>query len=421
MKVLFIHQNFPAQYRHIATILGQSPENELVAIAKRDDAKIPGVRVIKYAPKREAHKNIHHYLREMENHVLHGQEVTRVMSELRQQGFRPDIVCGHPGWGETLYVKDVFPKAALLTYCEFYYRGQGADVGFDPKEPPTLDTLCRVRTKNAHLLLSLEASDHGVVPTRWQWQQHPAELRGKLSIIHDGIRADIAKPEPAARLILPGGEVFAAGEEIVTYVARNLEPYRGFPSFMRAAGLILKRRPKTRILVVGADGVSYGGKRADGRGYREALLEEVDLDRSRIHFLGHLPYDKFIQVLQVSAAHIYLTIPFVLSWSMLEAMSAGCLVVGSNTPPVAEVIRDGENGLLVDFFDPESIAAGVNRVLDHPDRMAGPRRKARQTIMAKYELNRCVEQQIALIRQVAGGQVKVARPSPKTRPKTRRR
>jgi glycosyltransferase involved in cell wall biosynthesis len=212
---------------------------------------------------------------------------------------------------------------------------------------------------------------------------------------------DKVHPNPHATGTLPDGVNLRVGDEIVTYIARNLEPYRGFPTFMRAAKLILERRPNAQILVIGGDGVSYGSKRSDGKTYREHYLEELDLDLTRIHFLGRVPYSRYLQVLQLSAVHVYLTYPFVLSWSCLEAMAAGCLVVGSRTPPVEEVIRDGHNGLLVDFFSPEEIADRVDQVLDHPDRMQRLREAARETVVHRYALKSCLARQARLIEEIA--------------------
>jgi glycosyltransferase involved in cell wall biosynthesis len=178
------------------------------------------------------------------------------------------------------------------------------------------------------------------------------------------------------------------GDEVVTYVARNLEPYRGFHTFMRASAEILRRRPRARIVVVGGDEVSYGNPPASGRNYRETLLWELGskLDLSRLHFLGRIPYDSYVKLLQVSAAHIYLTYPFVLSWSFLEAMACGCAMIGSDTPPVMEVLRDQENGLAVDFFNPFAIADKVDEVLDDPTRTAILRERARETAVRSFDL-----------------------------------
>ena len=190
-------------------------------------------------------------------------------------------------------------------------------------------------------------------------------------------------------------------DEVVTYVARNLEPYRGFPVFMRAVEEICRRRPKAHVLIVGADGVSYGRSLPDGQTYREKALSEVEIDPARVHFLGRLSYEQYLKVLQVSAVHVYLTYPFVLAWSMLEAMASECLIVGSETAPVKEVIRDGENGLLVDFYDHLAIADRIDEVLDHEDRMADIRTRARRTIVRGYGLDKCLRDQIRMVESLA--------------------
>ena len=403
MKILFIHQNCPGQYKHLVRVLAENPNNQVVFITKPNKPPLPGVRKVEYLPKRETSHNIHPYIVRLEDGVLHGQGVARVAIELKSEGFIPDIIYAHVGWGEALYVKDIWPKTPLLGYFEFYYHAFGADVYFDPQEPHNIDTICRIRTKNALQLLNLEAADWGISPTRWQWQQFPEPFRNKISVIHDGIDTTTIVPNPTATLSLSDGLTLKAGDEVVTYVARNLEPYRGFPSFMRAAELILQRRPQCHILVIGGDDVSYGAHLKDGT-YREQILQEVNLDQSRIHFLGRVPYNRLLQILQVSAAHIYLTVPFVLSWSMLEAMAAECLIIGSDTPPVAEVIKDRQNGLLVDFFSPQLIADRVDEVLDHPDRMHQIRQQARHTILERYALDICLPKHLQLITTLVKGQ-----------------
>ena len=403
MKILFIHQNCPGQYKNLARVLTRNPNNQVVFITKPNKPQLPGVRKIEYVPKREPSSNIHPYVIPLEDGVLHGQAVARVAMDLKSQGFMPDIICAHVGWGEALYVKDIWPRTPLLGYFEYYYHPFGTDVHFDPQQTPNINTICRVRTKNALQLLNLEAADWGISPTRWQWQLFPELFRNKISIIHDGIDTATVVPNPTATISLGDSLTLKAGDEVVTYVARNLEPHRGFPSFMRAAELILKRRPQCHILVIGGDDVSYGARPKDGT-YREQMLKEVNLDQSRIHFLGRVPYSRFLQVLQVSAAHIYLTVPFVLSWSVLEAMAAECLVIGSNTKPVIEVIEDRQNGLLVDFFSYQMIADRVDEVLDHPDRMRSIRRQARRTIVERYALDICLPKHLQLITTLVKGQ-----------------
>ena len=403
MNILFVHQNFPGQYLHLARHLAAIPGNRVVSITQRQDAKLPGVEKIRYRPQRDVTPHLHHYLRGTEAGVLNAQAAARAALDLKRSGFVPDIMLGHNGWGEIWYLKDVFPQTPLIGYFEFFYRPQGADVGFDPAEPTLFDTAPRVRTKNLGNLLGLEACDLGQCPTEWQYSRYPERYRPLLRVIHDGIDTDLVKPDPAATFPIPASSLeLKAGDEIVTYVARNLEPYRGFPSFMRSLPAILNARPKARVLIVGGDEVSYGASAKDGKNYRQQLLDELGdaLDLSRVHFLGKVPYPIFLKVLQVSCAHVYLTYPFVLSWSMLEAMSAGCLVIGSRTEPVEEVIRDGENGLLVDFFRPEEIAGKVIEALAAPRAFDALRKNARQTVVDTYDLRRiCLPAQLALVRE----------------------
>lgn len=405
MKILFIHQNFPGQYKHLARILAADPKNRVLFITKPGKPNIPGVHKIEYVTKRKPAPQTHRYVRVFEDGVLHGQAVARVALKLKAQGFTPDIVCAHMGWGEALYIKDIWPQIPLLGYFEYYYHAFNSDVSFASDGPVDIDTVCRVRTKNALHLLSLEGADWGVSPTNWQWMQFPGQFKERISVIHDGIDTDIAVPDAEASLTLDNGVVLHAGDEVVTYVARNLEPYRGFPNFMRAVEIIQKRRPECQIVVVGGDGVSYGSAPNGGGTWREHMLSEVDIDSSRIHFLGQIPYNRFLQVLKVSAAHVYLTYPFVLSWSMLEAMSAGCVVIGSNTPPVAEVIEHGRNGFLADFFRPDVFADYVDKVLEHPDRMQAVRRNARRKIVEVFSLKSCLKKHLNLISVFAGNEL----------------
>ncbi|MGB8273671.1 MAG: glycosyltransferase family 4 protein [Alphaproteobacteria bacterium] len=405
MKILFMHQNMPGQYKHLARLYAADSKNDVRFVTKRKGVEIPGVKKYVYDLHREGHKALHHYLKPLEGAVLYGQAAARTLFQLKKSGFVPDVICVHPGWGEALYVKDIYGEVPLLGYFEFYYHASGADVGFDPDTPVSLDDMCRIRTKNANNLLSLECCDAGVSPTKWQRSQFPEEFLYKIARIHDGIDTKVVAPDPAARLDLPNGKTVAAGDEVVTYVARNLEPYRGFPSFMHAAEEICRRRPKCQIVIVGGDGVSYGRRLASGETYRAKMLSEVKIDPARVHFLGNVPYDRFLKVLQVSAAHVYLTYPFVLSWSMLEAMGAGCLVVGSDTPPVTEVLSDGRNGLLVDFFKPKQIADRVGEALDHKDRMAAIRTRARATVVERYDLSMCLKKHKKLIGDLAAGKL----------------
>lgn len=403
MRLLFIHQNCPGQYKHIAKRLAANKQNQVVFIGKRSDRRIDNVQHVVYKPKREPSKETHRYLNLTESGILHGQQVARACLSLKEKGFVPDVIVAHPGWGEALYVKDVFPNSALLNYFEFYYHATGADVGFDPEEEVNIDDRCRIRTKNLVNILSLENADAGMSPTYWQFKQNPLEYQYKISVIFDGIDTKVCKPDPDAIFTLDDRRALSRADEVVTYVARNLEPYRGFPQFMRSTERILKERPNTQFLIVGADGVSYGKKPKEGGTWKEKILKEVSIDPARVHFTGALPYDRFLNVLKVSSLHVYLTYPFVLSWSMMEAMSSGCLILGSNTAPVREVLTEGENGLLVDFFDEDAIVARMHEALDKQADYAPLREAARRKVLENYELEGCLARQITLIKNLANG------------------
>jgi len=401
MKILFLHQNFPGQYKHLARHLGAMPGNQVVFITQREDITLPGVGKVVYKPGRPVADGRHPYLHEIEAGVVNAQHVAGKALQLKAAGFVPDVVLGHNGWGEPWYIKEVWPDVPLIGYFEYFFRLHGTDVGFEPGARVDFDAGPRLRTRNLGNLLGLEAVDLGQCPTQWQKSLYPAEYQSKIHRVHDGIDTDAVRPDPFVRVALDdAGVELTTADEVITYVSRHLEPLRGFPSFMRSLPRILAARPRAHVIVVGGDGVSYGPRPPDGRSFRELMLAELgdSIDASRVHFLGQVPYSSFVWILQVSSVHVYLTTPFVLSWSMLEAMSAGCLVVGSATAPVQEVIRDGENGLLVDMFAPAQIAERVIEALADRPRFAPLREAARRTIVENYDLRRiCLPQQLQMI------------------------
>lgn len=398
MRLLFVHQNFPGQYKHLAPAFASDPRCEVLGIGEADNLARaaglhPRLRVIPYAKPEGAGKQTHHYLRSMEAAVRRGQSVARLALDLRKQGFKPDVICAHPGWGEALFLKDVFPDAKLLVYLEFYYRAYGSDMNFDPEYPATFDDRFRIRVRNGTQLLSLEAADAAVSPTAWQKAQFPALMRDRIDVIHDGV--DVAAiaargGDQTAAFAVPGTDrILRIGDEIVTYVARNLEPYRGFHVFMRALPLILRARPHAQVVVVGGDEVSYGRTLPGGETYRQCMLKEVgsELDLKRVHFVGKLPYAQYLDLLRLSSVHVYLTYPFVLSWSLIEAMASACCLVASRTPPVQEVIEDGRNGRLVDFFSPQDIAGQVIDVLSDQASTQSLRMQARTDAYSRFDLH----------------------------------
>lgn len=406
MKILFIHPSFPAQYKHLIHHFAKDPAHQVVFISKEHKTDVPqGVTNIVYKPARSASPLTHRYLLGAEKAVLNGQEVWRVCRKLKEEEqFTPDIICVHPGWGDGLFLKDIYPDTPVLAYFEFFYRSHGADVNFDPELPTTLDDDARVRMKNTTNLVNLDMCDWGISPTHWQKSMHPEVYHSKISVIHEGIDTQKVKANPEVSLSLPNGTTLRKGDPIITYVTRNFEHYRGSHQFLRAVKLIQEKHPTVQVIAVGADEVSYGRQAPKGKRYRHMMLEEVQPDLSRLHFTGPVPYEHFLRILQVSTAHIYLTVPFVLSWSAMEAMAAECLVIGSATPPVQEVITDGENGLLVDFFSPQQIADTALKVLEAPEKYDALRKAARQTVVDQYDISLLLPKQIELITQLAEGQ-----------------
>lgn len=399
MKILFLHPNFPAQFRHLATVLGRNSHNTVVYATNRREGNIPGVEKVLYGKSRQVRPETHHYVRPLENAVLEAQAAYRVAQKLKERGFYPDIVYGHSGWGPTLFMKDTFPQAPLLCYFEWYYHAYGSDASFDPSDPINADDEARIRIKNAPILLDLVACDRGLSPTNWQRSQFPAEFQSKIKVHHDGIDTSYFKPLPNAKLFLPRIKLdLTQAEEIVTYVARGMEPYRGFPQLIETISILQQKRPQCHFVIVGKDRVAYGKNLPDGKTYKEAMLEKFPLDLSRVHFTDLLPYEEYLQVLQASSVHIYLTRPFVLSWSMLEALATGCLIVASDTDPVTEVIEDGVNGLLVNFFNPQQISDRVIEALEDGDRMATIRAKARETILESYDLANLLPQHLQWVK-----------------------
>jgi glycosyltransferase involved in cell wall biosynthesis len=406
VQALFIHQNFPGQYRHLAPAIAARPGARVIGLGERENISLPNVTHIRYPEPQGAGENTHRYLHPMEASIRRAQQVARTLVDLRSKGFRPDIICCHPAWGEGMFLPDIFPQAKLLHYCEYHFTTSGGDIGFDPQQTVGLDYAARTRLMNMPQAPALEAMDWGVSPTHFQRNRFPEIFRRRISVVHEGVNSALASPGGAHHLKLRNGRVIKRGDEILTYVSRNLEPYRGFDVFMRALPEILARRPQAQVVLVGGEARGYGPKPADGRSWKTHLLEELGdkLDLTRLHFTGRIPHDALLTLFRISRAHTYLTYPYVLSWSMIEAMGCEALVIGSATAPVQEVIEHGVNGLLVPFFDTAALAETVVDALAHPDRYAPIRKAARQTLLERYDLNTiCLPQQINLFDAVLEG------------------
>ncbi len=403
MKFLFIHQNFPGQYRHLAPALAKRKGNTVVAFRMGDSTKVPGIEVIGYHVKPPGSSAGHAWLADLQPKLVRAEALARAAKSLKEQGFTPDAIIAHPGWGETLLIPEIWPKTPIGLYSEFFYSAHGADVGFDPEFPTQGDSLHnagRLRLKNLNQLLAFEDAALGISPTHWQQSLYPARLREKIDVIHDGIDTEALRPNPGVRMTLRDKMTLSRDDEVITFVNRNLEPYRGYHVFMRALPELLRRRPKARVLIVGGDGTSYGAAAPAGKSWRNIFLDEVkaDLDMSRVHFVGKLSYPDFVQMMQLSRVHVYLTYPFVLSWSLLEAMSIGCAIVASNTAPVREVIDDQREGLLVDFFDTHHLIEQVCNLLDNATLRQTLGTNARERARSTYDLQKhCLPSQLGWV------------------------
>jgi glycosyltransferase involved in cell wall biosynthesis len=393
IRILFVHQNLPGQFRRLIHKLNNRPGYHLTGIGEDraiSSSRIPAPFVsIPYSKPDGAGERTHHYLRHFEACIRRGQEVVRQCLALKQRGYTPDVIVCHPGWGEGLFLKDIFPSARLVVFAEFYYSATGRDIGFDPEFPSTLDDALRIRIKNSVLIQSLLAADDAVSPTHWQKSVHPPEFRDKIRVVHEGIDTGRLVPNRDVAVRLRDGTCLTRSDEVLTFVARNLEPYRGFHTFMRALPHILAGNPNLRVIVVGGDEVSYGRMPEGHANWREALMKELGtgVNWSRVHFLGKIPYEHYISVLQLSSLHVYLTYPFVLSWSMLEAMSAGAPVLGSATAPVLEVIRDGDNGFTTDFFDAPALARRVLELIAQREAIVDVGLRGRETVINGYDFD----------------------------------
>lgn len=408
MQILFVHQNFPGQFKFLAPALAVRGHRVVATTMKSPaSASWQGVELVGYSPRRGSSASIHPWVTDFETKVIRGEAFFHAARELKSRGFNPDVIVAHHGWGETLFIKEVWPKARLGIYCEFFYHPEGADVGFDPEFPmQEAAVACKMRMKNVNNLLHFDIADAGIAPTHWQASTFPEPFRSKIMVIHDGIDTGRLTPNPGATLTLNGQTTLGHGDEIITFVNRNLEPYRGYHIFMRTLPKILRERPNARVLIVGGNDVSYGAKPQQGN-WRDIFINEIrpkidPSDWSRVHFLGNIPYEHYVSLLQVSSVHVYLTYPFVLSWSLLESMSLGCAIVASDTPPLREAIVHNQTGRLVDFFDIDALADQICDLLRDSKARQTLGKNARKFAMDHYDLQSiCLPRQVQWVEQLA--------------------
>lgn len=408
MRILFVHNSFPGQYARIVRSLKGRRDVDMLSGSLASNKQPAPIRRVGYTPHRDARQDVHPALRYTETSVIRGQAVYTAFMPVKAQGWNPDIILAHSGFGEGLFLKDLWPQAKYMPYFEWYYHTYGSDSSFlDHGTPKKPDVELKIRMKNTAILHDLATMDWGQCPTQYQKSQFPSQFRDRISVLHDGVDTDYFSPHKTTTFSV-GNLVFRRGDPVVTYIARGMEPYRGFLQFMEAVSILQKSRPDAHVIIIGEDKVYYGTDRSDGKTYKEWALENLSLDESRIHFLNRQPLRTLRDALCVSAAHVYLTVPFVLSWSMMEAMSAGALIVGSDTEPVREIITDGENGLLVPFFEPEALAARLANVLADPVRYTPLRERARALMVERYDMKDLTRQYFSLIERVANGQISTA-------------
>lgn len=402
MNILFIHQNFPGQFKHLAPELVKAGHTvTALTLAKTTAARWNGVNLVSYELNRGNAKGAHPWTVDFESKVIRGEACLLAALNLKGQGYIPEIILAHPGWGESLFLKEVWPEARLKLYCEYFYQSRGGDVGFDPEFSSSDPTdAARVALKNANMLLQFQNADAGLSPTHWQANTFPLHIRDKITVTHDGIDSEVLSPNPSATFLLDNGQTLTRDDEVITFVNRALEPYRGFHTFMRSLPRLLTARPNAQVLIVGGEGVSYGAQPPHGKSWKTILCEEVlpqltSQQSDRIHFLGTIDYPRFIKLLQVSRVHVYLTYPFVLSWSLLEAMSVGCSIIASDTQPVREAIKHEETGLLVDFFDHSALADSVSKLIEDEGTRVRIGGAAREFAINNYDLvKHCLPGQI---------------------------
>lgn len=397
MNILFLHRNFPGQFKFLLMELAKDPNNNIVFLTNNTETNtIPRVNKIIYKLKRMVPNNCHKYLRFYEDTIIHAQSAAEVLIQLKSSGYKPDVIYAHT-WGPELFVKEIFKDVPLVCYFEWYYNADGADVGFNEKSVG-IDMRAKLQCKNSHLLADLLNCDYGISPTEWQKSQFPKIFHDKITILHEGVDTELCIPNENVEFKI-NNKIFTRKDEILTYATRGMEEYRGFPEFMKTVEKLQKIRPEMQVIIGGEDRVCYGAH-LKGLTFKQKMLNELDLDLSRIHFVGNLPYSEYIKLLQVSKCHVYLTYPFVLSWSLLEAMSVGCCILGSKTAPVEEVIKHNYNGILTDFYDIEKMVEEILKIFTDYSAYTTIRNNARETIKSYYDKNILVKQQIELLKRI---------------------
>ena len=387
-RVLFVHSNFPAQFRDLANVL-VARGVECAAIGGRPAPGLPGVRMARWVNAKGSTPDIFPLATRAEADLIRGRAALDAALALKADGFEPDLIIGHPGWGETVLLGEAFPKARRIIFSEFFYQSHGADIDFDDEFiAPTFDMFLAGTAKNAVMALALTQADAIVCPTEFQASTHPSVFRPRIRIIHEGVDTNAIRPGSPAPLTLPDGVTLRPGAPVITHVNRHLEPLRGLHVLLRALPALQAEIPDARVVIVGAEDVrGYSGATPDGRTWKAHCLDGLEdtLDLSRVHFTGRLTHPEMLAALRLSTAHVYYSYPFVLSWSLIEAMASGCYIIGSDTAPVRDAIEDGRNGRLIDFFDVDALSAALVEACRKPGEFDPLRGAARATAVENFD------------------------------------
>jgi len=387
-QALFVHNNFPGQFGFLAEAM-VADGWICAAIGSETATPVAAMPMARWRTARGSTPGIYGPATRAEADLIRGRAAAECAMLLRNKGLKPDIVIGHPGWGETLFMEEVFPEARQILHGEFFYRATGGDVGFDPEfGEMDQEERFRVHAKNATLGLAYLSADRLVCPTRFQASVFPETLKSRISIIHEGVDTQAIAPREGVRFTLANGRVLDRATPVITFINRRFEPLRGFHVFMRALPALLKAVPEAQVLMIGSeDGSGYGRTPPEGKTWKSVALEALEgqLDLDRVHFVGRLPHGRMLDALAVSAAHVYYTYPFVLSWSLLEAMASGCMIIGSDTAPVRDAIVSGESGILLDFFDIPALSEARISACREPERYSAMRRAARAVVTTEFD------------------------------------
>jgi glycosyltransferase involved in cell wall biosynthesis len=400
MHILFIHQNHPAQFGHVAAYLVRQHGHRCTFVTEKRAGLVDGVECVPYQLRGGATERTHFCSRSFENAVWHSHAVHDALE--KRPDLRPDLVVAHSGFFSSVFLRELY-DCPIVNYFEYFYRTKGSDMDFRPDFPVKPLSRLRARARNATLLLDLENCDLGYSPTRWQRDRLPGIFHDKVRVVFDGIDTNLWRPQPG----LPrrvGDRTFPGDVKIVTYVARGMESMRGFDLFMRVANVLCRRRRDVVFVVVGQDRVCYGGDQevTGQKTFKEWVLGREQYDLSRFVFTGLLPTAELAKLFALTDLHLYWTVPFVLSWSLMDALACGATVLASDTAPVREMIEPGRNGLLADFFDVDGWAAAAGRVLDAPQDFRHLGAAGAAMIRERYSLEVCLPQMVQLYQDAVG-------------------